>query len=350
MKLKDVCSIKTGKSNSVDAVEDGLYPLFDRSENVKRSPKFIFDEESIIIPGEGKEFIPRYYNGKFDLHQRCYSLMNFNKNIVIPKYLYYFLIKNNGYFKRVAVGSTVPSLRLPLIQSIEIDVPDLSTQQYIIDIIGSIDDLIEKYREIIEKTNSFLLKNFLLMEEKNETILLNSIVSFKNGYSFKNSEISNSGSHKIITIKNVTENGFSTENTFFCTPSSNNYSSVLNVGDILLTMTGNIGRVGVVDENNCILNQRVLNLKTEYKTFVYCWFIMNEKLISNLGKGSVQQNLALNDLKHIRINYIHKQLEEFEGENSIFYEKMISIKRKINALCKAKKYFLHRFFAKKFMM
>ena len=54
-----------------DHINYGVYPLFDRSEIVKKSNKFIFDCEAVIIPGEGMHFVPKYYDGKFDLHQRA---------------------------------------------------------------------------------------------------------------------------------------------------------------------------------------------------------------------------------------------------------------------------------------
>lgn len=73
-KLGDYANISTGKCNREDAEEDGIYPLFDRSQEIKKSSKWIKDCEAIIVPGEGTSFIPRYYKGKFNLHQRCYCI------------------------------------------------------------------------------------------------------------------------------------------------------------------------------------------------------------------------------------------------------------------------------------
>ena len=43
VKLEDISNIATGSSNSIDAVDDGKYPLYDRSSKVKKSNKFLFD-------------------------------------------------------------------------------------------------------------------------------------------------------------------------------------------------------------------------------------------------------------------------------------------------------------------
>ena len=75
--LGDICNITNGKSNAQDHIENGIYPLFDRSEVIKKSNNYIFDCEAVIIPGEGVRFVPKYYEGKFDLHQRAYALQSF---------------------------------------------------------------------------------------------------------------------------------------------------------------------------------------------------------------------------------------------------------------------------------
>ena len=108
-KLGDYANISTGKCNREDAEEDGIYPLFDRSQEIKKSSKWIKDCEAIIVPGEGTSFIPRYYKGKFNLHQRCYCIEPRIKDIGF--YLFYSIMLNRKYFLSVATGATVPSLR-----------------------------------------------------------------------------------------------------------------------------------------------------------------------------------------------------------------------------------------------
>ena len=71
-RMGNIVTISNGNSNVQDAVtesKDGLYPFFDRSEDIKYLPTFLFDKEAIIYPGEGAEFMPRYFRGKFALHE-----------------------------------------------------------------------------------------------------------------------------------------------------------------------------------------------------------------------------------------------------------------------------------------
>ena len=108
-KLGEYANISTGKCNREDAEENGIYPLFDRSQEIKKSSKWIKDCEAIIVPGEGTSFMPRYYKGKFNLHQRCYCIEPTIKDIGF--YLFYSIMLNRKYFLSVATGATVPSLR-----------------------------------------------------------------------------------------------------------------------------------------------------------------------------------------------------------------------------------------------
>ena len=63
--LSEVAVIGTGSSNGNEATVDGKYPLFVRSKIIKRIDAFEFDEEAIVIPGEGGiGEIFHYINGK----------------------------------------------------------------------------------------------------------------------------------------------------------------------------------------------------------------------------------------------------------------------------------------------
>ncbi len=141
--LGNIAIIKNGSSNVEDANENGKYIFFDRSEVVKKSDKYLFDKEAIIFAGEGSEFYPKYYNGKFDLHQRAYAIFDIRG---IGLFLYYLLSLNhyNNYLKKVAVGTTVKSLRLPHFTKMPIYIPPtIEEQQKIADFLLSIDEKIE---------------------------------------------------------------------------------------------------------------------------------------------------------------------------------------------------------------
>lgn len=190
-KLGEVCEISTGKSNTKDAIEDGEYAFFDRSKIVKRSSKYLFDCDAIIVAGEGQTFLPKFYSGKFDLHQRAYAIFNFNKNISVH-YVYKYLIHFNKYFERVAVGATAKSLRLRHFQDLSIPLPPLSEQHCIVAILDEAFESIAKAKENAEKNlinaneifESYLQSVFENKGEGWDEKRLGEIATFRNGMNF----------------------------------------------------------------------------------------------------------------------------------------------------------------------
>ena len=139
--LGDIANIQTGKSNKEDAVPDGNYVFFDRSRETQRSNRFLLDTEAVIVPGEGSEFIPKYYDGPFDLHQRVYAITDFRG--VDGMFLYYVLWCKRKYFSQVAIGATVKSLRKGMFERFSFDCPPMNTQRDISSILSTYDRLIQ---------------------------------------------------------------------------------------------------------------------------------------------------------------------------------------------------------------
>ena len=162
-KLGDISTITTGSSNREDSILNGEYTFFDRSQDIRTSSRFLFDKEAVIVPGEGQEFIPKYFIGKFDLHQRTYAIFDFRG--INGKYLYYHLLNDNKYLQSQAVGSTVKSLRLPMFQSMPIKSPCLDEQTTIANFLSVIETKIQTEKNILDKYHSqkqYLLQNLFI--------------------------------------------------------------------------------------------------------------------------------------------------------------------------------------------
>ena len=152
--LLEVSSVTTGSSNTIDALEEGPYPFFDRSQVIKRSNKFLFDTEAVIVPGEGMDFIPRYTFGKFDLHQRAYAVIP--KDNIDGRYLYYAVLNNKRHFSQVATGSTVKSLRLKSFELMRIPFVDMELQKKISSVLASFDYKIDRLGRINDNLQHLL--------------------------------------------------------------------------------------------------------------------------------------------------------------------------------------------------
>lgn len=158
--FKEVCTIQTGKSNTQDKDDNGIYPFYIRSENIEHSKKYIFDCEAVITIGDGKiGKIFFYENGKFDCHQRVYVLNNFKE--VTGKYLYYYF---STFFYRRAISmsakNTVDSVRMEMISNMSIKIPSIEEQERITKIFDNLELKKKLETSKLEKLN-YLKKGLL---------------------------------------------------------------------------------------------------------------------------------------------------------------------------------------------
>ena len=164
-KAKELCSIGTGKSNTQDQVDDGKYPFYIRSDIPVKSNKYLYDCEAVITIGDGnigKVF--HYVNGKFDLHQRCYKMTDF-QDIWGKYFFYYFSTKFYDRAMKMTAKATVDSVRLEMISEMDIKKPpQISEQKQIAEFFTSLDNLItlhqREYAKLVNIKASMLEKMF----------------------------------------------------------------------------------------------------------------------------------------------------------------------------------------------
>ena len=130
IKLGDISSIKTGSRNVEEHSANGKYPFFVRSKEVMKINTFSYDEEAILVPGEGGiGEIFHYVNGKFDVHQRVYKISDFNDKVNALFIYWYMIIFFGEYAKENTVKATVDSLRLPTFTDFICSLPPTKAEQ-----------------------------------------------------------------------------------------------------------------------------------------------------------------------------------------------------------------------------
>ena len=191
-------------------------------------------------------------------------------------------------------------MQTDVVQNIEIDLPPLAAQKRIGSLLRSLDDKIElnnKINENLEQQAALLVERYI--RSTGNTVPLSEIMCFDNGFAFQSKNYLPSGKYRIITIKNV-QDGFidSTGAAFIDSiPQNMKACCFLHTGDVLLSLTGNVGRVGIVCEKNLLLNQRVakfMPFESDLLPFLYFFFrqsIMKSKL-ETIAKGTAQLNLS----------------------------------------------------------
>ena len=145
-----------------------------------------------------------------------FTVITANKKIVDPYYLYYYLIQDSIVDYLHSIGeqavSAYPSIKAQDIEDIEIELPDLSTQNNIAKTLKALDNKIQLNRQIndnLEQQIQTLYREWFIDNPKTEwaTIALSEVATFVSGYSYKGNELVDSSETAMATIKNFERNG-----------------------------------------------------------------------------------------------------------------------------------------------
>lgn len=367
VKLGDCCiSISDGDHQAPPKSRDGIpfitianIDQFNKIDftNTMHVPKDYFDSldskrkphvGDIIYSVVGSFGIPVYIkNDDMFTFQRHIAILKCKENIN-SRFLYYVMKSRTFYHQAdsVAIGSAQKTITLSALRDMEVHLPERKVQNKIASILSAYDDLIENNRrqiKLLEEAAERLYKEWFVKRNINSCIhgvltgnlkltpkKLSSIIQFSNGYAFRSKTFTTKGHYKIVTIKNVQDSYFEGSDVDYISriPSAMPNHCILKEGDILLSLTGNVGRVCVVVGKDYLLNQRVGKVCTAYPAFSYYFLKSNEiqtKMIQ-LANGSAQQNLSTKSIEQMIVNLPNEEyICTFEGIVQPFLNQQIRL-------------------------
>ena len=323
-KLKELLDIKNGRDYK--HLSDGDIPVYGSGGLMRYVNESLYNGESILLPRKGTLTNIQYVNEQFwTVDTIYYSVVN--KTKTEPYYLYNYLKLLD--LSHLNSGTGVPSMTFGAYYDIPVRLPDLQTQKAIAKVLSDLDAKIELNNKINTELESMakLIYDYWFVqfdfpdedglpyksnggemvynEELKREIpsgwdikRLNSLLDYNSGHSFSSKSYCDSGKWKIVTIKSVQENGFDTSkcDRIKSIPQNLDAECNLEIGDLLMSLTGNTGRLCFVTESNCLLNQRVAKIWSSKLSnyFIYLYFKRPEKqkLIEQLSSGSSQANLS----------------------------------------------------------
>lgn len=240
--IREIAEVGTGNSNGNESVDNGLFPFFVRSQTIKSKDDYEYDEEAIIIPGEGGiGEIFHYINGKYALHQRVYRI-HFIVEDINTKFAYYYM---QAYFKpfilKKAVSATVTSIRKPMIEDFPLPVPPLPVQREIVRILDNFTELTtELTAELTARKKQYEFYRDKLLDFAGNTdvknVPLGDIAKFVYGYTDKAKE---TGSVRFVRITDISEDGrLNPYDAKYVELTDESKKYLLKKGDLLLARTG----------------------------------------------------------------------------------------------------------------
>lgn len=363
-KLGDFSSITTGKLDANAMVENGRYRFYTCAREFYKIDQYAFDTEALLVSGNGANVgYIHYYKGKFNAYQRTYVLDNFRENIgYIKLYLDRYLKKR---ILQEKFEGNMPYIVLSTLKDMPISTPPMKEQEKIADFLTAVDERIgvsEKKLELLETYKRGVMQKIFSQQVRFkddngnpypdwEEKKLGEVASFVSGYTFLSSTYSESGVYKIITIANVQDGRMNVDkaskiNTL---PSNIQKNQVLERGDVLVSMTGNVGRVCKVNIENCLLNQRVGKIVPKNINADFLFAVLNSRRflaeMESLAQGGAQGNLSSKDIMRYMIKLPSRdEQQKIADFLTTLDDKITAEKSKLTASRQFKKALLQRMF------
>lgn len=337
-----------------------------KSVSSKDLRKYLLEEGDIVFArtgnSTGKTYFHEAKNG--DLAFAGFLIkFSLNPQKVNPKYLRYYTITKHykQWVENFSLGSTRGNINAESFANCPIPLPERTQQDFLVKVLSDIDSKIELNNKINAELESMakLIYDYWFVQfdfpdengkpyktydgkmvynkelkreipEGWEVKDLKTLLDYNSGHSFSSKSYCDSGKWKIVTIKSVQESGFDTSkcDRLISIPQNLDDECNLEIGDLLMSLTGNTGRLCFVTESNCLLNQRVAKIWSSELSnyFIYLYFKRPEKqkLIEQLSSGSSQANLSpLQLLKTKDIIPKKNILKLFEGKIEPIFQRIL---------------------------
>lgn len=248
------------------------------------------------------------YNGDETIYAGG-DIITFVSDEVDPLFLAYQQYQDFSLRKKASYGQghSVVHIQRDNLEKLNVAFPQSADEQSkIAEILMKWDEAIALQEKIIKKTaikNNNFANKLLSQKADWHPLPLSNFIELKSGYAFKSETYVEDGKYKIITIKNVKsgELDLSEYSVIDSLPYNIQSHQILKIGDIIMSLTGNVGRTCVITSEDCLLNQRVgkVKVKNINPTFIY-EILKTRRFISkmqNIAQGCAQANLSNEDVE-----------------------------------------------------
>jgi type I restriction enzyme S subunit len=283
------------------------------------------------------------------------------------RFVFYSLFTENfiGQMESLQKGASYPAVTDGDVRAQEIPVPPLAEQQRIV---GLLDEAFEGLATAKATAEKNLQNARALFESHLQSVFtqrgpgwvehtLGDLIEIQNGYAFKSTDYTDAG-YFVIRISNVQDGEITLANPRFIKLADKKLERfILNDGDILISLTGNIGRVGIIQEDQlpAVLNQRVARItikdQSADRDFLFRFLLSRtfRESLQEAGHGAAQQNVSTKEIESVRLSLPNMKeqrriVEEFDNFAEETQRLARLYERKLAALEALKKSLLHQAF------
>ena len=229
-------------------------------------------------------------------------------------------------------------------------------QQKIADLFNLLTKRIETQIRVIEDLQTLkkaISSQLLYGGSLKDIISLAKLGTLKNGYAFKSSTYCENGNYNIITIANVTGERYVSAdgNRVLDQPCDIQEHQLLKENDILISLTGNVGRVSLNKGTCNLLNQRVGLFELRDNSLrEYIFQVLStpqfESAMKNKGQGAAQMNIGKYDIEEYHIPYSidHNELLKISEILSLFDSKILMENKLLQLFTQQKTFLLQKMF------
>lgn len=280
-----------------------------------------------------------------------------NKELLCPKFLYYFLIQSQitEYLHSVAEASTsaYPSLKPSDIEALDIEIPPLDIQHRIATILSSLDDkidLLHSENATLEQMAETMFRQWFVVEAKEEweEVLLGNVVKTTSGGtpSRKHSEYYENGTINWVKSKELNGSFISaTEELITKEAVAKSSAKMLPEKSVLIAMYGaTVGEYGILSKP-MTCNQAVCALipNENYPfTYLFVWTANMKQEFINLATGAAQQNISQDLIKQQYVSGDVDKIKKYDNNVRSIFDKMENNQTQINTLIQTRDGLLER--------
>lgn len=250
-------------------------------------------------------------------------------NEVVPEFLHYVLHSHwfDLFVRNVLTGSTIKHLNQEKFYKFSFEAPDVPTQKKIVEVLESIDAVIDKTRDLIQKYTSLMkgvVQDILTESIKDEnTVKMGTFANALGGKRIpKGSELTIAKTaHPYIRVRDMTKPKVVELTDDFMYVEESDFHKIsryiVDAGDLIISIVGTVGAVALVGETldkanlteNCA---KIANIKGYSPEFLY-YFLKSEygqKEIASGTVGEVQAKLPLKNILEIKVPVLSMQEQE----------------------------------------